>query len=560
MSPVSRRTSHSTHALETGEAKLWFLLVGVNQYQDERLPSLRFSAQDCQGLAEALAEATQSFPNTVVLTHHDFTAQAPTRGTVRSSLKQIISAAKSPDTILFYFSGHGILEPSSQQAVLCLADTQKDNLLGTGLGLQEVLQLLGSCAACKQMVWLDACHSGGMTLLGAKGVTEANPLLSPTPQLVKELRQRAAKSKGFYALLSCDQTQQSWEFPELGHGVFSYYLIRGLRGEAADSHGIIDADGIYRYVYHQTLQYIEKTNQHLRLINQQRRILGENHLYQEYPLQTPKRIVEGVGELILGLKPTGVELQDRRQALGLEALTGSQGATVAATVSGSATTFVPELTLEWSEAGQLKTWTIRDKQLSKNPGTIRIGRDPAKCDLVLSNLTVSGLHVEIFFKPNQQRFYLRNLRQSNPPVVDGEPLATGETGLNPGSTVRLGQMELKVTEIKLKQSSTVGGYGYISPVAPTITPLAEIFGQNPALVTSGNKSGQPFVSQSSQTSASNSPNRLALIIGLSIATFILGVVGYTYLQQQSAQDNSLSPTTLDTKNHLTSSSQAEYRS
>src|SRR4028118_1203029 len=122
-------------------------------------------------------------------------------------------------------------------------------------------QLLENCTAHQQLVWLDACHSGGMTLRGAREETAAELLLNPTPQLVEVLQQRAQKSKGFYALLSCDRGQQSWEFPELGHGVFTYFLMRGLRGEAADAQGRIDVDSLYRYVYHQTLQYIDKTNQ-----------------------------------------------------------------------------------------------------------------------------------------------------------------------------------------------------------------------------------------------------------------------------------------------------------
>jgi len=257
-----------------------------------------------------------------VIIHHDFAAQVPQMETVRTSLKQIVSEAKSQDTILFYFSGHGVLEPDSQQAVLCLADTKKGNLLDTGLGLQELLQMLGKSSAHQQLVWLDACHSGGMTLRGSRG--EELPLVNPTSQLVEVLRQRAAQSKGFYALLSCDQTQQSWEFPELGHGVFTYYLMRGLQGEAADSQGVIDADGLYKYVYHQTLQYIDKTNQQLRLINQQKRSRGETELHSEYPLQNPKRIVEGVGELILGLRPDGVGSRHPRQALVIEGISGNQ--------------------------------------------------------------------------------------------------------------------------------------------------------------------------------------------------------------------------------------------
>ncbi|PAX53025.1 nSTAND1 domain-containing NTPase [Brunnivagina elsteri] len=271
--------------------KLWLLLVGVNQYQDQGLLSLQYPALDCQGLSEALSKATQQFPQREVITCNDFTTDLPSLLMVRTSLERITTTAKAEDTILFYFSGHGILREHSSQPYLCLRDTQIDDLINTSLPLSELLQLLSNCKACQQLVWLDACHSGGMTLRGQ---------LNPTQQMVQVLQNAASASKGFYALLSCDTNQQSWEFPELGHGVFTYYLMRGLGGEAADAQGIITADGLYRYVYHQTLQYIDKTNQQLRLINQQRRGKGDDNLFSEYPLQTPKRIVEGVGEVVLG--------------------------------------------------------------------------------------------------------------------------------------------------------------------------------------------------------------------------------------------------------------------
>ncbi len=358
MSPVGVRTSRSTQVIETGQAKLWLVLVGVNQYQDERLPSLRYPALDCQGLAEALAGATREFAHKQARIHHDFSPHLPQRSSVRANLKQIAAAAKPQDTILFYFSGHGMLDLSSQQAVLCLADTDTDNLLDTGLSLQEVLQLLGNSGAHQQLVWLDACHSGGLSLLGTRAQTAREPLLNPTPQLVEVLQQRAQKSKGFYALLSCDQGQQSWEFPELGHGVFTYYLMRGLHGEAADSQGVIEADGLYRYVYHQTLQYIDKTNQQLRLINQQRLGRGETLLYPEYPLQTPKRIVEGVGELILGRRPDkGIESKHSRVALVVEGLSGSQTTLALSKMLNSAGRFELEY---WPRPGKAASSDVRE--------------------------------------------------------------------------------------------------------------------------------------------------------------------------------------------------------
>lgn len=323
MCPIGVRNSRSTHALETGLAKLWLILVGVNQYQDEQIPCLRYSALDCQSLAEALNAAIQGFPQKEVKIYHDFAQHPPLLANVRASLQEIAAATKPIDTVLFYFSGHGMLERSRQEVVLCLQDTQKDNLIDTGLPLQELLQLLENCSAGQQLVWLDACHSGNLTLLGARG--EPDPLLNPTQELVEVLRQRAAKRKGFYALLSCDRGQQSWEFPQLGHGVFTYYLIRGLLGEAADSQGIIEADGLYRYVYHQTLAYIDKANQQLRVINQLKKGRGESSIHSEYPSQTPKRIVEGVGEVILGLKPNNKGTSRHpRQALIVEGLPKSK--------------------------------------------------------------------------------------------------------------------------------------------------------------------------------------------------------------------------------------------
>lgn len=320
MPPVGVGASQFASALATGQAKLWVLLIGVNHYQDSNLPPLRYAALDCQGLGEALQEATHAFPHKEVLIHHDFVPEPPTRANVQASLQRVVSSAQPKDTVLIYFSGHGLLEPNSQQTVLCLTDTDKDQLLNTGLRLQDVLVLLGDCAAHRQLIWLDACHSGNFSLSGARGHTIEQPLFSPTAHLLDVLRQRAAKSRGFYALLSCDQGQQSWEFPDLGHGVFSYYLMRGLRGEAAGPDGIIEADGLYRYVYQQTLQYIDQTNLQLRLINQQKRSKGETSLYPEYSLQTPKRIVEGVGEIILGLKPSTIEVWQERHALILDGL------------------------------------------------------------------------------------------------------------------------------------------------------------------------------------------------------------------------------------------------
>ncbi len=110
-----------------------------------------------------------------------------------------------------------------------------------------------------------------------------------------------------------------------------------------------------------------------------------------------------------------------------------------------------QLTIEWIEDGQIKYRTIVENQASKNIGKIRIGRNPQECDIILPDPTISGLHAEIFFHTEKQKFYLRNLRQQNPPIVDGQLLLAGEISLDVGSHIRLGKQDFRVKDITCKE-------------------------------------------------------------------------------------------------------------
>ncbi len=134
------------------------------------------------------------------------------------------------------------------------------------------------------------------------------------------------------------------------------------------------------------------------------------------------------------------------------------------------TQLVNELILEWLEAGQVKIQMIYDQQPSKAPGVIRLGRDPARCDILLSHPTVSGLQAEIFFDPKQNGFWLRSLRDSNPAIVDGKRLTEGEALLRQGGAILLGQLQLKIVQITIAPLTippTVLGAPTGNPSAPS---------------------------------------------------------------------------------------------
>ncbi|NEQ72197.1 MAG: hypothetical protein F6K23_03370 [Okeania sp. SIO2C9] len=272
--------------------------------------------------------STKLFTYKTIIIHHDNTRESPHLDVVKNSLEKLVNQATKEDTILIYFSGHGFLDKQTQQPILCLKNTETNNLTTTGLPVAEILQKLAASGAKYQLIFIDACHSGGTSinfqhLSQSKKLSESETS-SIAPQLIELFWQRAAKSKGFYALLSCDKHEQSEEWKNLKHGLFTYYLIQGFLGKAADKSGVIEADSLYKYVYHRTLEYIDKTNQQIRLTNQQKANRGESNIQSESPGQTPLRIVEGAGEFVLGIVPINSNENSRRQAVIINGLAGCE--------------------------------------------------------------------------------------------------------------------------------------------------------------------------------------------------------------------------------------------
>ncbi|AFY71032.1 Forkhead-associated protein [Thalassoporum mexicanum PCC 7367] len=111
---------------------------------------------------------------------------------------------------------------------------------------------------------------------------------------------------------------------------------------------------------------------------------------------------------------------------------------------------MPELTLEWTDINQRQCHRIGDQR-------VRIGRDPARCDLIIQHPTVSALQAEIFFNADRGQFYVRDLRgEPNPPLVDGVRITGGEAALHPHSLIYLGQVAIKIAAIVVAANADYG--------------------------------------------------------------------------------------------------------
>lgn len=108
---------------------------------------------------------------------------------------------------------------------------------------------------------------------------------------------------------------------------------------------------------------------------------------------------------------------------------------------------MPQINLVWNDSqNRFKNYqlSLLEADLYKKTN---IGRDQQRCEIWIEHSTVSRVHAEISFKPDWQRFYLRNIAANNPPRVDGGMLTKGEVALYDGSIIQFGQVLIQVSDV-----------------------------------------------------------------------------------------------------------------
>ena len=219
---------------------LWAILIGVNQYSDPGIRPLAYAVADVNGIREVLGE-TDRLPYRYVRVY-PFTDEAekkPTRNSIFNHLGMIARLAEAEDTILFFFSGHGIEHEG--KSYLLPYDAGIENPARTALAFNDISADLARSEARKQVFILDACHSGG--------VREDKGIASGQSRGLLDRLQQTLQTEGRVILSSCGIDQVSYEFVGEGHGVYTYFLIKALGGHADyDSDGLITVDETHLYV------------------------------------------------------------------------------------------------------------------------------------------------------------------------------------------------------------------------------------------------------------------------------------------------------------------------
>jgi hypothetical protein len=163
---------------------------------------------------------------------------------VSKALRDDLKPAGKDDMVLIYMSGHGAADPSRPDEYYFIThDTQIDNLYGTALWMNQNALFKG-IDSDRVLLISDACHSGGF-----------NPGLEKT--LAKEADSFFSvfrNLKGRIGISSSRSDEKSYELPRYNNSIFTHYLLKALRGEAAkrSTDGLITARQLYEYVYENT--------------------------------------------------------------------------------------------------------------------------------------------------------------------------------------------------------------------------------------------------------------------------------------------------------------------
>jgi hypothetical protein len=213
---------------EKVESKLWIILVGIGSYTT--MPSLKYTDDDAFLLHSYFkSPAGGALPDSQIKILIDEDA---TKAKIMASLTDFGAKAGKNDMLMFFFSGHGMsgsfLPYDYDGAYQVLKHS-------------DILNILESSQAKSKVVIADACHSGSFT---AKGSTSYESTLNNLYSAFNNSR------GGTLLLLSSKAEEVSVESNGFRQGVFSHYLITGLKGEANTNHdNIVTVEEVYNYVY-----------------------------------------------------------------------------------------------------------------------------------------------------------------------------------------------------------------------------------------------------------------------------------------------------------------------
>jgi WD40 repeat protein len=215
---------------------LHLLVIGINRYQNPGL-NLNFSVPDATGVVNYFQQNGRRLFRDVTITQL-IDAEA-TRLNILAAFQKLRQKAQPQDVVIVYFAGHGDLRADQWYFIpyeLTHPETDEEVIakgISSGMLSDEAVKI----RAQKFLLLVDACKSGSL-LTAFRGFEDRKALA------------QLARAAGIHVIAASTKDQIAAEVQELGHGVFTYLVLKGLSGDAVTqaSGGAVTVRGLLAYL------------------------------------------------------------------------------------------------------------------------------------------------------------------------------------------------------------------------------------------------------------------------------------------------------------------------
>ena len=194
------------------------IIIGIANYKS--LPKAEFANDDARVFYDYAIRALGVKPENIKLLVDQDAEEVEIIKTFKTWLP---SRVKSTTDIYVFYSGHGLPTQDGQGLYLLPPRADRDFISRTAIQFQEINTDLQAAKPKSVTIFMDACYSG-QARSGETLVANARPVtLKADKKLFPD---------NFTVITASQADQISSSSPDLKHGIFSYYLMKGMEGDA----------------------------------------------------------------------------------------------------------------------------------------------------------------------------------------------------------------------------------------------------------------------------------------------------------------------------------------
>ena len=195
------------------------IIIGIQDYK--RVPKAEFANDDARVFYDYAVRGLGVRPDNIKML---IDAEAEDVEIIRAFENWLpVHVNKNQTDVYVFFSGHGLPSPDGRALYLLPHGVDKQLLARTAVAQKELVAALQAAKPKSVTMFIDSCYSG-QTRGGEVLLAGVRPLVLKADE--------QAYPASFTVISAAANDQLSSASPELKHGIFSYYLMKGMEGEA----------------------------------------------------------------------------------------------------------------------------------------------------------------------------------------------------------------------------------------------------------------------------------------------------------------------------------------